>query len=180
MSLDVSVPCGTCGTPITFGVARCAKCGVVVARDVKAALHARLAASSADYRELQDRISSARTALLVASSMYLVFGVFAFVAAMTSPSTADEDAFARLVLATEALMVAGFLGCWWWARTRPALSLVLAALLWIALQVALALIYPRAVVSGLWLKGVVAILMVRGVVAGVRANAFLGKLEKRA
>jgi hypothetical protein len=77
--LLVTVPCEKCGAPLGFGLRKCPRCRAAVSRDARRALHARLAASSEDYRDLQNQISSARAALLVASLMYLVVGVIAFV-----------------------------------------------------------------------------------------------------
>jgi len=67
--LHVTVPCEKCGAPVGFGARKCARCGVGVSREAQRALHARLEASSEDYRDLQNQISSARSALLVASLM---------------------------------------------------------------------------------------------------------------
>jgi hypothetical protein len=78
------------------------------------------------------------------------------------------------------VVAAVFLFLWWFARNRPAFAMLLAAVLWLALQLLLSLTLPILVFSGLWFKGVVAILMIRGIIAPLRANVFLRKLRRAA
>jgi len=134
-----------------------------------------LAASSEDYRDLQNQISSARTALLVASLMYLVIGAIAFSGSSQPNETTPPILGAAFFI--DAVVATVFLFLWWFARTRPAFSMLLAAALWLALQLLLSLTFPVLVWSGLWFKAVVAILMIRGIIAALRANVFLQKLR---
>jgi peptidoglycan/LPS O-acetylase OafA/YrhL len=173
--LQVTVPCEKCSAPVGFGPRKCPRCGASVSKDAKRALHARLAASSEDYRDLQNQISSARTALLVASLMYLVIGAIAFLGSFEPDETTPP--IVRAAFFIDAVVAAVFLFLWWFARTRPAFAMLLAAVLWLALQLLLSLTLPVLVWSGLWFKGVVAILMVRGIIAALRANGFLRKLR---
>ena len=173
--LHVTVPCEKCGAPVGFGARKCARCGVGVSREAQRALHARLEASSEDYRDLQNQISSARSALLVASLMYLVVGAIAFLGSSRPDETTPPVIAAAFLI--DAVVAAVFLFLWWFARTRPAFAMLLAAVLWFALQLLLTLTLPVLVWSGLWFKGVVAILMIRGIIAALRADVFLRKLR---
>lgn len=168
-----------CGTAIGFGDSRCVKCGAAPSGAARDALHARLEAASGDYRELQGHISAARTALLVASLVYLAMGGIAFLAARNDPGVHDETtAVVGAAFLIDLLVGVGFLGLWWLARRRPAISMLVAATAWLGLQGLLFLVSPRLVVSGVWAKGVVAILMIRGIVAGVKAHRFIRKLRR--
>lgn len=176
--LEITVPCQSCGEQVRFGYSKCAKCGAVVSRAAKHALHARLAASSDDYRELLDQVSSARTALLIASLLYLVIGAIAFVGSSGAHVTPEHDWAVGGAFLVNALVASAFLGLWWLARTRPAFAMASAVVLWLAFQALLAVVFPVAVRSGLWMKGVVAILMIRGIIAAFRAHAFRRKLQR--
>jgi peptidoglycan/LPS O-acetylase OafA/YrhL len=174
--LQVTVPCEKCSAPVGFGSRKCPVCGASVSKDAKRALHARLAASSEDYRDLQNQISSARTALLVASLMYLVVGAIAFLGSAQPDETTPPIVGAAFII--DAVVATVFLLLWWFARTRPAFAMLLAAVLWLALQLLLSVTLPVLAWSGLWFKGVVAILMIRGIIAALSANVFLRKLRK--
>lgn len=175
--LEVSVPCERCHAPVRFGQSTCARCGAKPSRDAKAALHARLAASSDDYRVLQDHISAGRTALLVATLVYVVLGAIAFLGTAGESFSAEQDAAIFASVLIDELIAAAFLVLWWLARDRPAMALISAAVLWIAFQALLLVVYPLAFSSGLLGKGLVAILMIRGIVAAIRARAFIRKLR---
>src|SRR5262249_36179856 len=72
----VSVPCGSCSTPIRFGDTACPGChGPVSDRD-RASLEARLAASSSEFRELKDKIETARTTLLSLAAIEICYGIY--------------------------------------------------------------------------------------------------------
>ena len=173
--LQVTVPCEKCSGPVGFGSRKCPRCGASVSKDAKRAIHHRLAASSEDYRDLQNQISSARTALLVASLMYLVVGAIAFLGSSQPDETTPSIVGAAFLI--DAVVATVFLFLWWFARTRPAFAMLLAAVLWLAMQVLLSLTLPVLVWSGFWFKGVVAILVIRGIIAALRANVFLRKLR---
>lgn len=161
-----------------FGASACAACGARVSRRIEDALHARLEASSQDYRELQGHVRSARLVLFIAATLYIVFGVIAFLGSSGGEFTTPEiELGVRIVLFIDVAVASVFLLLWWTARARPASSMIAAALLWLAYQLFLLGVLPIAVASGLWFKGVVAILMVRGIVAGIRAQGFLRKLQ---
>jgi hypothetical protein len=67
--LDVSVPCRFCSTPIRFRDRNCPGCRVTTSKDVTAILHARLEASSSEFRELKARLHSAGPMLLIVAAI---------------------------------------------------------------------------------------------------------------
>ncbi|MES1186870.1 MAG: hypothetical protein ABUL60_23860 [Myxococcales bacterium] len=107
--------------------------------------------------------------------MYLVVGAIAFLGSSQPDETTPPILGAAFLI--DAVVATVFLLLWWFARTRPAFAMLLAAVLWLGLQLLLSLTLPVMVWSGLWFKGVVAILMLRGIIAALRANVFLRKLR---
>lgn len=179
--IDISIPCETCQKPIRFGPAKCPGCGAVPSRDARAALHERLVASSADFRELQDQISSARSVLLILAVVYVGYGILGFlVQARDLVTTPEETAAATAMLVQNVLLGATFLGGWRAARSVPLAAIVTATLLWLALQVLGAVAVSMSVFAGLWLKAVATILLSRGILASVKANRYLRRLQAAA
>lgn len=177
--LEVSVPCAGCGGPVGFGQSKCRACGVALSRDARLALHERLTASSSDYRELQDNISSARTVLLVIAVIYIAIGIIGYVVHGRSlVNSPEEDAVARGVLIESVLTSVVFLACWYGARTMPLPAILGGTALWLGLQAVGAAVLSVSLLSGLWGKAVALILLGRGILASVRANAFRRRLQK--
>ena len=173
--LLITVPCRRCAGAIAYGESKCAQCASVVSKEQREALHARLAAASADYRDLLEQIRSGRTALLVASLVYLALALMGLWVIAQAQDDATVAA-ARETMLLNLLYGTGFLGCWSLAKRMPTLGLLLAAGVWLVLQILLALIDPIAGLAGLWVKGIMAVLMSRGIIAGLRANTFTRKL----
>ncbi len=176
--LEVTIPCSKCREPIGFGQSKCPSCGATPSPDERLALHERLTASSSDYRDLQEHIHSARTVLLIIAGVYLAVGGLGFLihgrALVTTP---HEDALAWSALIGDTLIAAAFLACWRAARAAPLAAILAAIVLWLGLQALAAATLSVSLLSGLWLKAVAAILLLRGVVASARASAFRRKLE---
>jgi hypothetical protein len=140
-----------------------------------------LAAASSDYRELQDHTSTARTVLLLIGLVYAAVGVMTFlVQSRALGATPEDDALARAALIESIVTAVAFLVCWRTARGAPVLAIAAATFLWLGLQTFAALASPASIFSGLWLKAVAAILLLRGMVAGARAKMLLRKLTKAA
>jgi peptidoglycan/LPS O-acetylase OafA/YrhL len=151
-----------------------------VSRELRDALHERLEASSSDYRELRDGIASARSVLLIGALVYLANGIFAFAASSRRQFETEEDHELSLyLLLFDIVCGTVFAVIWWLAKNRPALAILLAGVFWVAIQALVAIAIPATIVTGLWLKGIVVILLVRGIVAAVRANAVLKSLDCR-
>jgi hypothetical protein len=181
--LDVSLPCEGCGEAVGFGHRKCVRCGLRLSSAARSALRARLEASSEDYRELQAQILSGRTVLLVASLAYLGFAGF-WGPELYKEWPPEEGSLLAVAFVLDVAVGTSLLLCWVVSRVWPATGLLLAAGLWLATQVALLAISVVVgsyflVFSGLWLKGVVAILMIRGIVAGLRARRLVESLTRR-
>lgn len=182
--LDVSVPCAGCGAANRFGELRCDGCGARVGRDARDALHARLEASSDDYRDLMTQVNAGRAVLLVASLAYLAF-VGVSLPAFLASGDVEPGAHQLLVMGfvVDVSIGSTFLVLWAAARRHPAMALLLAAALWLAAQLMIVVVSLLAgayllIFTGLWLKVVVAILMARGIVAGIRARQIVAGLKR--
>lgn len=176
--IDVSVPCEQCRSPIRFGSSKCPGCGAVPSRDARNALRERLAASSADFRDLQDQISAARSVLLILSLVYVGYGALGFLAESRAVvSTAEEVMAVRAALLQNVLIGGAFVVSWRAARDAPLPAIIAASLLWLGLQVLGAVAVSVSLFAGLWVKGIAAILLLRGIVASAKANNFLRKLR---
>jgi len=176
--IDVSVPCEKCRAPIGFRPSKCTRCGAIPSRDARAALRERLAASSADFRDLQDQISAARTVLLILALVYVGYGTLGFLAQLNAlVSTADEAIAVRAALIQNVLIGAAFVICWRVARSAPLSAIIAATLLWLGLQILGAIAVSLSLFAGLWVKSVAAILLLRGIVASAKANRFLRKVR---
>jgi hypothetical protein len=177
--LEVTVPCQGCGAALGFAERRCRQCGARPTREVSDALHARLSAASADYRDLQDQISAARTVLLLLALTHLALVVLAYAHVERSPFPAPElEASMRLLLLTDLALGALFAVLWWLGRRFPAVSMFAGTGAWLLLQTTLFVFSsPLSLFAGAWLKGVVLILLLRGLVAGVKAHRCLAKLH---
>jgi len=177
--IDVSIPCEKCRQPVRFGPAKCPACGNVPSRDARLALRERLVASSADFRELQDQISSARTVLLILAAVYAGYGLLGFLAqARDLVSTAEDTALAIAGLVENILIGIVFMGAWRAARSAPLPAIAAATLLWLALQVLGAVAVSMSIFAGLWIKAVAVILLGRGILASVNANRYLRRLRE--
>jgi hypothetical protein len=177
---DVTVPCQGCGEQIGFGQLKCSRCGSKVPRELTAALHERLEAASSDYRDLRDSIASARSVLLIGALVYLANGVLAFAASNRRQFESEEDHELSLyLLLFDVVCSAVFAAVWWFAKHRPALAILLAGAFYVSIQALVALAIPSTIVTGLWIKGIVVILLVRGMVAAIRANTLLKAFGRR-
>jgi len=182
--LDVSLPCEGCGEAVGFGHRKCVRCGLRLSSAARSALRARLEASSEDYRDLQAQILSGRTVLLVASLAYLVFAGF-WGPELYKEWPPEEGSLLAVAFVIDVAIGASLLLCWLVSRVWPATGLLLAAGLWLMTQVALLAASVLLgsyflIFSGLWLKAIVGVLMIRGIVAGLRARRLVARLTHRA
>jgi hypothetical protein len=176
--LDISIPCEQCGGPIGFGLKKCGKCGTAPSRDARAALRARLMASSDEFRELDQHIGSASIVLMLIALLHFAYGSIAFVVSQRVPVvTAADMTEAGTLLAQNLAIAIVFLACWGFARGFPAAAIAVAISFWLFLQVGAMMLSPTAIFVGLWVKAVVLILLVRGAIAGIRAARYLSKLR---
>jgi hypothetical protein len=110
--------------------------------------------------------------------VYAGYGALGFLAESTAlVSTAEETIAARAALVQNVLIGGAFAVSWRAARGAPLSAIIAATLLWLGLQVLGAVAVSVSIFAGLWVKGVAAILLLRGIVASAKANSFLRKLR---
>lgn len=170
-ALDVSVPCGSCSEPIRFGMDQCGKCSAEVSEDLRSALHARLEASSSDYRELVRHTRGATTVLVILGGFHLLL---AAVAAFTS---GPEGSLASSLAMLYGLVATSFLAFAAVARKATLLALVGGIAVWFAYNAWLVALDPRNLISGMFPKVVSFVLLVRGAVSAYSARQTLRQMS---
>jgi hypothetical protein len=157
--LDVSVPCGACGKPVRGGDEACHACGATVGRKLKAALRERLAASHSGYAEHDKKMESARITIAVLSVLFVARVAISF---FLAPS--EVVVVANLALA----VVMG--GLWFWSK-RAVLPAILSALaIYLLVMAGSALVDPKTIVQGIFMKIVIVAALARGVYSAIAAR----------
>ncbi len=172
----ISVPCPKCDGAVRYGDKQCASCGGQLSRELRDSLEARLEASHTEFRELREHTRSAATVLLVVGLLHLLAGVFLFSINYRADLTGNRDvAHGVAHLVVNCAIGAVMLGAWKLARHAPAAAITLGLLAWAVGHVIGALLSLLALSSGLLIKALVLMLLVRGVLAGVQAH----RIKKR-
>lgn len=130
----VTIPCDACGEPVGLAERCCRACDRPLSRALVDARGARLAASSAPFRALDDTVHGATFAVLVLGIVHLGFGLFLYLLERSADALFDPDLHtdAGNRLGGSVALGVGLLACSLAARTAPARGLV-AALAWAAL-----------------------------------------------
>ena len=184
-TVEISVPCASCGGPIRFGMRRCAACGAKVPRALGAALEARLEAASDEYHALITNQRIASATLFVLGGAHIVSGVFLFVMGERTelaPSAA-ATAGAIVVLVINAVIGLLLLACAALSKSRPLIAITAALVVWIGIRVVggtvlldLPLVSAQAMVRDLVARVFVVALLVRGLYAALKAHSMKRKL----
>lgn len=183
----VTIPCDACGEPIGLAERCCRGCDRPLSRALVDARAARLAASSAPFRALDDAVHGATFAVLVLALVQLGLALFLFALERSADALFDPDAYADAGhrLAWRLALGGGLLACSLAARVAPARGL-LAALAWAALCLgasradggssgsALGMMF--GVASHAFLVAMVS----RGVTAAARRRLYADELARRA
>jgi hypothetical protein len=164
----------------------CSRCGAAVPPDRRAALEARLEAADEDFRDGRANVRTASNILLLLSLITMALGVGQYVLMATSgfESSAERAAWlAALVL--QLALGAVFLGCFAWVKASPVLAIATGLVVWLGVQIAVTVALPlTAIPMGLvsflaaFLRLVVFVLLVRGLVAAVRGQSLIRKLMR--
>lgn len=180
--LEITVPCRSCGAPLGFAQSKCGGCARAPSRAERAALRARLSASSEDFRALDDQVSAARTVLLMVGLAYLAQAIFGLVFSRRAAFTDPELDAAALAQALYGLALgAVFAGCWLVGRAAPLSAIAAAIGAWLIVQLLSASVpISASMFAGLWFKAAVTILLARGLFAAVRAQRMLSELRRQA
>lgn len=158
---------------------KCSNCGARPSAAPRTALRERLVASSSEFRELEGLISSTRIVLLIIALGYLGYGAVVYVLIQQAENTnPDGDSIAYAILVRNFVLSVVFMVCWRAARSAPAAAIAAATSLWLLVQIAAVYVLSIGLFVGVWVKAVTLILLVRGLVAGVKADQFLRRLRK--
>ena len=179
MSVDISVPCRSCSKPICFGDIACPGCHAAVPDGVQVSLEARLAASSSEFRELKDKIETARTTLLTIAGIEVCYGAYiGFVRANAEQAFDTGISAATLIIVASSFAVgAVFVGLFFFVRRRPSTALWVALGTWLMPQVVGGFVSPLTLFYGVFLKLVVLTLLIRGILAATKAEGVRKRLS---
>jgi hypothetical protein len=150
------------------------------------ALEARLEAADEDFRDGRANIRSASTILLILSLLSLAMGVGRYVLEATSGFDARAERAAALTQLVFDVVVSGaFLACFAGVRRRPVLAIAAGLLAWAGIQVAETVVSPiSALPVGFdgflhsFLRLVVLLFLVRGLLAAIRGQALISKMTR--
>jgi hypothetical protein len=183
-ALDVTVPCPSCAAPVGFPGRVCPSCKAQVPRPQRDALEARLESADEDFRDGRANIRTAGTILLLLSLLSFALGAGRYLLGTSTGFESGADRLVALVqLAPDAVAGGVFLACFAVARRSPVIAIAAGLLLWTANQVAQTVASPiSALPFGLvgfvnaFLRLVVLLLLVRGLVAAIRGRALIRKM----
>jgi hypothetical protein len=145
--LQVSIPCQSCAEPIGFAVDQCPTCSASVPNEIKAALLARLEASSSEFRELRNHTRSAITVLDMVSGFLLLL---ALISSLLSGEPSLDYLVFGVVFAGLALV----------SRRKVFLALTTAVILWTVNIGVLAAQDPRSLFS--FPRAIALVMLLRG------------------
>ncbi len=139
-----------------------------MSKDAKRALDERLEATSADYRSMRNRLREASILLLVVGLLQVILGIFLYAAA--GDGSEDPTVMGSRVLAiVNCVIGVGMLTASQLLERRPRTVIIVVITVWVGIQLLFALLSPLSIFSGLLLKFLVLVVLVRGFSAAGRA-----------
>jgi hypothetical protein len=112
--------------------------------------------------ELNRQLQRARTWLIAVGALMFAFDMM-FYFGVLGPGVPESMRTRGIVISSGILAI--FIGLWWMARTRTRLALILGLVVFWGLQLAVAVMNPASLLSGLILKIVFTVALVRGLQA---------------
>jgi hypothetical protein len=172
----VTVPCSACGGKVRFGDEVCRTCSAKVSAELEEALGARLEATNDEYRKMQKRLWEARILLLVLGLLNLTIATFARFAVSMDAVDQNVVAAENLAYTVACGSSAGMLFGAWWARRSPKAGLVMGLLAWLLPQALLVLVAPWTLATGVLLKLLTILVLLRGFAAIKEAKQLRAQL----
>ncbi len=172
----VTVPCNACGGKVRFGDEVCRSCSAKVSPELEEALGARLEATNDDYRTMQKRLWEARILLLVLGLLNLTIATFARFAVSMDAIDDNVVALENLAYSVACVSSIGMLFGAWWARRSPKTGLIVGLLAWLLPHALLVLVAPWTLATGVLLKVVTMVVLLRGFAAIKEAKQLRAQL----
>jgi hypothetical protein len=197
--MKVSIMCPACSGTIVVGDKFCEKCGAMVTAEQEASLRERLEHSSRDMAEHMKQVRAARQTIMVLAVMFVLGGVVMYFMAQGTAETAlnnlrelDADmtypqqvqgqtvTVGRLREMVESeprqllflnIFLAGLMGgLWLWARKSVLPAMLVALAVFATVHVASAMMDPKTIVQGIYIKIFAIVALTRGVRAALAAR----------
>jgi hypothetical protein len=197
--VKVSIMCPACNGAIVVGDKFCEKCGAKVTAEQEASLLERLEHSSGDMAEHMKQVRAARQTIMVLAVMFVLGGVVMYFiaqgtaetalnnlrgldAAMTYPQEVQgqtvtvgrlremvESEPRQLLLLN--IFLAGLMGgLWLWAKKSVLPAMLVALAVFATVHVASAMMDPKTIVQGIYIKIFAIVVLTRGVRAALAAR----------
>jgi uncharacterized membrane protein len=200
--VKVSIMCPACNGAIVVGDKFCEKCGAKVTDEQEASLRERLEHSSGDMAEHMKQVRAARQTIMVLAGMFVLGGVVMYFiaqgqaetalnnlrsldSAMTFPQPVEGQTVTvgklremverepRQLLVLNIFLAGLMSGLWLWAKKSVLPAMLVALAVFATVHVASAIMDPKTIVQGIYIK----IFAVIALTKGVRAALAARKLE---
>jgi hypothetical protein len=197
--VKVSIMCPACSGTIVVGDKFCEKCGAKVTAEQEASLRERLEHSSGDMAEHMKQVRAARQTIMVLAVMFVLGGVVMYFmaqgtaetalnnlreldAAMTYPQEVQGQTVTvgrlREMVESEPrqllflnIFLAGLMGgLWLWAKKSVLPAMLVALAVFATVHVASAMMDPKTIVQGIYIKIFAIVALTRGVRAALAAR----------
>lgn len=198
-SVKVSIMCPACDGAIVVGDKFCEKCGAKVTAEQEASLRERLEYSSRDMAEHMKQVRAARQTIMVLAVMFVLGGVLMFFVAqgttekaLSNLSALDAnmiypepvqgqtvtvgklrelvEAEPRRVLFLNVFLAGLMGGLWMWAKKSVLPAMLVALAVFATVHVASAMMDPKTIVQGIYIKIFAIVALTRGVRAALAAR----------
>lgn len=176
-AIEVSIPCSSCSAPVRYGSSSCPGCGVRLSRDALRALHERLAGSSAEFRELQNRRFQAFAALIGVSVLSLLLSVVYYYVVEHERTAYPNGVRVEITFSIDLLFAFAFAMCGLAARRSPLAGVMAGCALFAAMILVQVVILPQNVGIRTWASVLYGIALGIAIGASVRARYLHKKLS---
>lgn len=197
--MKVSIMCPACNGAIVVGDKFCEKCGAKVTAEQEASLRERLEHSSGDMAEHMKQVRAARQTIMVLAVMFVLGGVVMYFIAQGTAETALNnlngldanmtypqevqgqtvmvgrlremvESEPRQLLFLNVFLAALMGGLWLWAKKSVLPAMLVALAVFATVHVASAIIDPKTIIQGIYIKIFAIVMLTRGVRAALSAR----------
>lgn len=197
--MKVSILCPTCSGAIVVGDKFCEKCGAKVTPEQEQVLRQRLEASSGDMAEHMKHVNGARSTIMVLAVMFVIGGVIMFFLAQGQAEKALDnlrgldgsmmfpepvqgqtvtvaklremvEAEPQQLLVLNIFLSALMVGLWVWAKKSVLPAMLVALAVFATVHVASAMVDPKTIAQGIFIKIFATVALIRGVRSALAAR----------
>lgn len=174
--MTVSIPCASCSQQIRFGQRACPACRRRVSADESRALESRFESMHADFRNAKAAVHRGLTAALVAGLLTMTI---AGLRGLLTSDLSDPESPSLALAVADFVLGLSLAACWLCRRRFPALSSVIALVIWSTTLVAPFLASPALAALSIASPAGVAVTLARLAVLLVLARGVPASLQMR-